>query len=221
MRHIYCSFSYGGIIGTEREPNMSYIDTYREMYKAVVEEHEKVFEMLDMDQLKTFVDAIVAAKRIFITGGGREGISCRGFAMRLAHLGKPAYWLWDDTTIAMGEGDLFIISEGNGNVGMFKYILDRAKRTGAKIAMLTGLPEAESVVKYADIVLFIHSTVYMGDTANQPGAVRQHDVVPTKQPMGNQYEQHLYMLLDIIAILVKDATGQSYADMEARHRNVE
>lgn len=195
---------------------MGYIETYRTMYTDIIDEHRRVFELLDMVQLKAFIDAIIGANRIFVMGGGREGISCRGFAMRLAHLGKQTHWLWDDTTVAMREGDLFIVSQGSGDVGMFRYILDRAKRTGAKIAMLTGLPEAESAKKYADLILFVHSTVYMGESAQ-----KQHDVVATSQPMGNQYEQHLYMLLDIIAVLLKDEMGQSYADMEARHRNIE
>lgn len=198
-----------------------YKGTYQVMYQAMMEEHRQVFERLDMSELKVFIDAIVGANRIFVMGGGREGISCRSFAMRLAHLGKQTHWIWDDTTVAMGNGDLFIVSEGNGNVGMFAYVLEQASKTGAKIAMLTGLPEAEQVKKYADLVLFIRSTVYMGETANKPGALKQHDVVPTLQPMGNQYEQHLYMLLDIIAVLVKDEMGQTFEDMKARHRNIE
>lgn len=198
---------------------MDYIATYKTMYQAALDEHRQVFEKLDMGELKAFVDALVAAKRIFVMGGGREGISLRGFAMRMAHLGKPTHWVWDDTTVAMGSGDLFVVSEGNGDVGMFRYVLGQAKKTGAAIAMLTGMPQAYSAKEYADLVLFVHSTVYMATSAADAGG--QQDVVPTVQPMGNQYEQHLYMLLDIIAVLVKDALGQSYDDMEARHRNIE
>jgi 6-phospho-3-hexuloisomerase len=200
---------------------MDYKATYEKITKAIVEEHRRVFENLDMEQLRSFVEAIVKANRIFVMGGGREGISCRGFAMRLAHLGKAAHWLWDDTTVAMGPGDLFIVSEGNGDIGMFRYVLDRAKHTGVRIAIITGMPEGESVVKYADVVLFVHSTVYMGESGHLPEAPKQRDVTPTEQPMGNQYEQHLYMLLDVVAILTMQEMGQTYAEMEARHRNIE
>lgn len=200
---------------------MSYIDTYQKYSRMIVEEHDAVFRLLDMEQLKTFMDAIIAAKHIFVHGTGREGISMRGFAMRLAHLGKPTYWLMDDTTIGMQEGDLFILSDGVGDIGIQRRIVEQASKTGAKIAMITGLPEGELVQKYADLILFVHSTVYMGHTANDPDAPKQHDVVPTGQPMGNQYEQHLYLLLDIIVILLKDEMGLTYQDMESRHRNVE
>ena len=200
---------------------MNYIDTYKELSKAIVQEHAAVFEQLDMKQLKEFMDAIINAKHIFVHGTGREGISMRGFAMRLAHLGKPTYWLMDDTTIGMHEGDLFILTDGRGDVGIHRRIVEQASKTGAKIAIITCLPEGNLVKKYADHVLFVHASVYMAETANDPDAPKQHDVVPTIQPMGNQYEQHLYLLLDIITILLKDEMGLTYDDMEANHRNIE
>ena len=200
---------------------MSYIDTYNKFAKMIVEEHDAVFQKLDMGQLKDFLDAIIAAKHVFVYGTGREGISMRGFAMRLAHLGKPTFWLMDYTTIGMHEGDLFILADGRGDVGIHRRIVEQASASGARIAMITGLPEGYLAKNYADLILFVHSTVYLGDTSKNPDAVKQQDVVPTEQPMGNQFEQHLYLLMDIIAILLKDEMGLTYADMEARHRNVE
>ena len=141
--------------------------------------------------------------------------------MRMAHIGKPTYWLFDDTTIGMHEGDLFIITDGRGDVGIHRRIIEQASKTGAKIAFLTCLPEGNLVKNYADLYLFVHATVYMADSLEDPNAPRQHDVVPTMQPMGNQYEQHLYLLFDIISILVKDAMNLSYDDMEGNHRNIE
>jgi 6-phospho-3-hexuloisomerase len=196
-------------------------DTYRQMTRAIIAEHEQVFEKLDMSQLKAFLDAIVKARNIFVYGSGREGISMRGFAMRLAHLGKPTYWLFDDTTIGMHEGDLMILADGRGDVGIHRYFVKRAHESGATIAVITGLPEGQLAKEYADVVLYVHATVYLDEGAMGPGAPRQQDVVPTVQPMGNQFEQHLYLLMDVVAILLKDEMGLSYADMEARHRNIE
>ena len=142
---------------------MSYINTYQKFAKAIVEEHEAVFAQLDMKQLKTFIDAIIGAKHIFVHGTGREGISMRGFAMRLAHLGKPTYWLMDDTTIGMHQDDLFIICDGRGDVGIHRRIVQQATKTGAKIAMITALPEGNLAKNYADYILFVHSTVYMDE----------------------------------------------------------
>lgn len=200
---------------------MNYIETYEKYSQAIIEEHEKVFKMLDMAELKEFMDAVIAAKRVFLHGTGREGISMRSFAMRLAHLGKLTYWLMDDTTVGMHEGDLFIITDGRGDVGIHRRIVSQAAKTGAKIAMLTCLPEGNLAKNYADYILFVHATVYMAEAADDPNAPKQHDVVPTIQPMGNQYEQHLYLLLDIITILLKDEMGLTYEEMEEYHRNIE
>ena len=46
-------------------------------------------------------------------------------------------------------------------------------------------------------------------------------MIPTVQMMGNQYEQHLYMLCDVIIMLLVEDLGLTYDDLEARHRNVE
>lgn len=200
---------------------MNYIETYQKYYKAVIKEHEAVFEKLDINQLKGFVDLIVKSDKIFVHGAGREGISLRGFAMRLAHLGKPTYWLMDDTTIGMHEGDLLIISDGFGDVGIHRRIEERASKTGAKVAVITGVPEGSNVKNYADFVLFIPATVYMGKDHDSKDGAKQQDVVATIQPMGNLYEQHLYLLMDIAAILIKDEMGLTYDDMEANHRNIE
>ncbi len=200
---------------------MDFADTYKKLTGAIIEEHREIFERLDMAQLNVFMNEVIEAKHIFVYGTGREGISMRGFAMRLAHLGKAAYWLMDDTTIGMHEGDLFVICDGRGDVGIHRRIVEQASKTGAKIAMITGLPEGNLARNYADIILFVHSTVYMDTSHADADAPRQHDVIPTTQPMGNQYEQHVYLLMDVIVILIKNRMGMSYADMEANHRNIE
>lgn len=199
---------------------MNYKELYEVYYKAIIQEHTAVFEKLELTQIEEFINLIVNANRIFVHGGGREGISLRSFAMRLAHLGKSVYWLMDDTTISMHSGDLLIISDGSGNVGIHKRIEEQSKKTGATLAIITALPEGNNVKKYADFVFYIPATVYMGKDNNEE-TPKQKDVVKTIQPMGNLYEQHLYLLMDIIIILLKEKMGLSYDDMESNHRNIE
>lgn len=91
-------------------------------------EHEKVFEKQDLTELEQFMELICKAKRIFLMGVGREGISTRGFAMRLMHLGKESHWIWDDTTPGMHEGDLFIATNGSGQIGHITYVVEQAKK---------------------------------------------------------------------------------------------
>lgn len=185
---------------------------YRKLSEAVAKEHKKVFELLSIDELKKAMEAVIKAENIFVFAAGREGISLRGFAMRLAHLGKRVHWLFDDTTVGIGKNDLYITSEGFGEVGSFSYYLEKVKQAGGSIMIFTGNPDGAHIKKFADYVVFIHATAYLAN---------RKDVVPTIQMMGNQYEQHLYMLCDIIIMLLTEEMGLTYDDLEARHRNVE
>ena len=105
--------------------------SYEALYQTILLEHKKVFEAQSTEELDGAMREIASAKRIFITGAGREGIASRGFAMRLMHLGKETHWLWDDTTPGMKAGDLFIAVNGSGCIGHIDYLLDQAPRMSA------------------------------------------------------------------------------------------
>ena len=185
--------------------------SYRELYETVLAEHRAVFAAQDEAELEIFIQEIMAAQRIFVTRAGREGIAARSFAMRLMHLGKETYWLWDDTTPGMKAGDLFLAINGSGKIGHIDYLLDQAGRTGARRLVVTGAP-AERTPQEAEQVLFLPACVYKG---TDPRVIR------SVQPMGNLFEQHLFLLFDILVILLEERMKVTPAAMESRHRNIE
>ncbi|AEF81856.1 SIS domain-containing protein [Leadbettera azotonutricia] len=189
---------------------MSLAEDYSSLYKTILEEHRQVFEAQDIQMLRRFMDLIASHKRIFIMGAGREGIAARGFAMRLMHLGKDVHWIWDDTTPGMGKDDLFIVVNGGGNIGHINYVMSQAKQSGAHIACISGSPSGAGV-KIADFILFVPAAVYKGTDP----------VTPSIQPMGNLFEQHLFLLFDVVIILLEKELKLSHEEMAARHRNVE
>ena len=184
---------------------------YDELTQAVLREHAEVFEKQDIDEIAKLMDMICAASRIFTLGAGREGIATRAFSMRLSHLGKEVHWIWDDTTPGMHEGDLCIMTSGSGKIGHIHYIAEQAKRAGAKLAIVTGTP-LEMTPSMADGVLFVPACVFNGTDPR---------VVPSIQPMGSLFEQHLFLLYDIIILMLEEQLNLSHDEMEARHRNVE
>lgn len=186
-------------------------DEYSRITEALLNEHREVFEKQDLEEIRNFMDAIVQAKRIFVLGAGREGIASRAFAMRLSHLGKETHWVWDDTTPGMGKGDLLIMSSGSGKIGHIHYIAQQARNTGAKLAIVTGTPK-EITPAMADVVLFVPACVYNGTDER---------CVPSIQPMGSLYEQHLFLLYDVIILMLEKEMKLTHDEMEARHRNVE
>lgn len=184
---------------------------YKNLYETILSEHLEVFKKQDIEELDAFMDLIASSSKIFVMGVGREGIAARGFAMRLMHLGKEVHWIWDDTTPGMHEGDLFIAVNGSGEIGHISYTVDQGKKAGATTAIITGAPKGSCPSK-ADFCLFVPAAVYKGD---DPRAV------PSVQPMGNLFEQHLFLLFDIIIMLLEKKLSVSHKEMESRHRNVE
>ena len=184
---------------------------YRERYEVLLEEHRQVFAAQDEMQLESMMQMIMKATRIFVTGCGREGIAARSFAMRLTHLGKKTHWLWDDTTPGMQKEDLFIVVNGSGKIGYIDYLLDQAEKTGVTRLVITGAP-LERTPQEAEHSLFIPACVYKGSDVR---------VVNSVQPMGNLFEQHLFLLFDIVVMLLVDKMNLTHGQMESRHRNIE
>lgn len=184
---------------------------YEALYRAVLEEHRKVFEAQRYEDIEELMRSIMQAERVFITGAGREGIAARSFAMRIMHLGKETYWLWDDTTPGMKAGDLFILTDGSGKIGHIGYLADQAKKTGAKRLVITGAPK-ERVPSEAEACVFVPACVYKGTDER---------VVDSVQPMGNLFEQHLFLLFDVVVMLLEQEMGLTHEQMESRHRNIE
>lgn len=184
---------------------------YEDLYHQILREHESVFAAQDQTQLEAALAEIAAAGRIFVIGAGREGIAARSFAMRLMHLGKEVHWLWDDTTPGMTTGDLLIAVNGSGCIGHIDYLLDQAGKTGARRLVITGAP-TERTPSEAEMSLFVPAMVYKGTDPR---------TIPSKQPMGNLFEQHLFLLFDLMVMLLVDRLHETPQTMEARHRNIE
>ncbi len=185
---------------------------FREYGTRIIEEYRQVFELLDEEGLRQFIETVKKYQRIFCIGVGREGMMTRAFAMRLMHMGKEVHWIWDDTTPHIGEGDLLIATLGDGRIGHIDYVCRRAKEAGAYIYVVTGSPSGETAAQVADSVFFVPAAVYRGTDA----------VVPSFQPMGNLFEQSLLIIFDIVVMMIVDETpGLSFEKMSRNHRNVE
>lgn len=190
---------------------MKLAEEYKMLYEKILAEHRAVFERQSIDQLQDFIDVISNTKKIFVIGVGREGIAAKAFAMRLMHLGKEVHWIWDDTTPGMHEGDLLIAVNGSGNIGHINFVIERALAAQTTVAVVTGSPSGKAASQLAHKVLFVPAAVYLG----------VDPVVESIQPMGNLFEQHLFLLFDIIIMLLQQRLNITHSEMAARHRNIE
>jgi len=183
---------------------------YHQQTNIIIEELGKVFNRIDFSEVECFVSEIMKAKKIILIGVGREGLSTKAFAMRLMHLGIESHWIWDETTPAIGEGDLLIATSGCGEIGHIHYVIEKAKKWGARVSVITGDPDKKTP-RAADNVLFLPAHVYLGTA----------DVVASNQPMGNLFEQSLLILFDMVIIDLMSQLGNTKEEMVSRHRNLE
>ncbi len=183
---------------------------YREKADLAMKELKEVFDMMDESYIREMVDAVKKYDRIFTIGAGREGLSTKAFAMRLTHLGKESHWIWDDTTPAIGKGDLLINVCGPGHIDTIDQVVRYAKAAGATIATVSAA-ENGYCVEQADIFMKLPAAAYRASGK----------FVETKQPMGNLFEQALYIIYDIIVMMASEEMGISEEEMVKRHRNIE
>lgn len=185
-------------------------DLFRKTAMGAVKEIEQVFTRMQEVDVRGLMEAIKSTQRIFLLGAGREGISTKAFAMRLKHLGKEVYWIWDDTTPSICQHDLMICACGSADVGHENYITQKTKELGATLALITAANKGY-ILEIADIVVKVPAQAYKA----------VGDFVTSRQLMGNLFEQTLFILFDVIVMLLKEEMKITDQDMTNRHRNVE
>lgn len=155
-------------------------------------------------------DEVLAARRIACYGVGREGLMMRAFCMRLMHLGFDAHVVGDMTTPPIGVGDLLIVSAGPGAFSTVLGLIGVAKEAGARTLVVTAQRLGEAA-RRADAVVHLPAQTMADDTG----------VWTAILPMGSLYEVGQLVFFDLIALLLREQTGQSADAMRNRHTNLE
>lgn len=180
---------------------------------GILGELSSLFSRVDGGQ----VERLAAALRdnqgaLFVAGAGRSGLLLRCFAMRMMHMGFATHMLGDVTTPAAKAGDILLIGSGSGETGSLATLADKAKRLGVTVALVTANPDS-TIAGLADLVVAV--------PAPTPKAHGELDSVASEQPMGNLFEQGMFLLLDALVVFLMDQTGISSERMFERHANLE
>jgi 6-phospho-3-hexuloisomerase len=152
----------------------------------------------------------LAARRIVCAGAGREGLMIRALAMRLMHLGFDAHVAGDMSTPPVGPGDLLIASVGPGRLGTLEALVARARDAGARTLVVTAAPEGPAA-RLADVVVHLPGQTMADDLAGGASLL----------PMGTLFEWLELVFFDLVALDVRERTGQSAEQIRARHTNLE
>lgn len=179
---------------------------------AILEELAEDAKLVDGGEVDAVKDLIVQAKRVFVAGAGRSGFAARGFANRLMHLGYSSYFVGEPTTPSIQRGDLLIIGSGSGETASLKAMAQKALDQGATLATLTIFP-ANTIGSLASACIKIPGVTSKVEKEGGKAA--------SIQTKGSSFEQLSWLIYDSIIIDLKRETGQTDADMFARHANLE
>ena len=146
-----------------------------------------------------------------MAGAGRSGFVARAFSNRLMHLGLTVYFVGEPTTPSIQEGDLLVIASGSGETGSLKVMAQKAKKQGASLATITIFPQA-SIGSLADAVIAVPGSTPKSELA---------DTAVSVQPMGNAFEQMLWLICDTVVIILMKRLGRTEEEMFALHANLE
>lgn len=179
----------------------------------IIEELNTYSRQVSGEEVQALARRCVEAGRIFVAGAGRSGFAARGFANRLMHLGKAAYFVGETTTPSIGPGDLLVIGSGSGTTASLTAIAKKARAAGAAIATLTIFPTAE-IGSMADVVVTLPGMTPKKDANAVDSAI-------SVQPMGSLFEQLSWLVYDSAVLAIMELTGETGESMYPRHANLE
>ena len=184
--------------------------TTKEITAKAVAEVAEMLSRIAQQQEEAVCDAILEARRIYVAGAGRAGNLMKGFGMRMMHMDLKSYVVGESVTPAIGAGDLLIIGSGSGETGSMVSSATKAKKLGAKVAIITASPDS-TVARMADYVVYIPAISKMVS----------HDEVPSFPPMANVFEQSMLFLQDAITMTLMSRLNKTSDQMMLNHANLE
>lgn len=179
-------------------------------HHSILREIDTVLNGVAQEDVDALCDVIARSRRIVVFGAGRMGMACRGFAMRLAHLGKDAHALGDATVPSIAAGDLLLIASGSGETPSVRLIAEIGVRDGSTLGVVTARRQS-TIARIASTVVVIPA----------PTKVEGEARVVSTQPLTTLNEQCLQIFFDSVVPQLMARLDETAESMWARHSNLE
>ncbi len=179
--------------------------------RQAIDEIQVVFQNLAPQTAEQLCTELLKAKRIALYGCGREGLMLKALGMRLMHLGLDAHIVGDMSTPPVAAGDLLMVSAGPGAVATVLTLLEVASQAGARTIVITAQPQGQAA-RQADVTLLLPAQTMANDTNEAASSIL---------PMGSLFEIAQLIFFDLVVLKLLELTGQSIAQLRARHTNLE
>lgn len=179
---------------------------------TVANEVSNVLANVNEEQAISVMETLQKANRIFVLGEGRSGLMGKAFAMRLMHASFSVYVVGETITPSIQQDDLLVAISGSGTTSSIVQFAKKAREVGANVLTVTTNPNSQLAEISETLLTIPAATKY-----------RHVDEPETIQPLGNQFDQSLHLLLDAIIIysLNKTKGNDVHEEMKNRHSNLE
>lgn len=184
----------------------------KEIVNTVANEMVTVLSQINEEEALELSQELRKAKRIFVCGEGRSGLMGKAFAMRLMHGGYHVYVIGETITPSIEKDDLLVAISGSGSTGAIVQFATKAIEVGARVFLVTTNRDSKLAKVSEGILVIPAATKY-----------RLPEEPRTIQPLGNQFDQAVHLLLDavIISSLQQEDYKSANAEMSKRHANLE
>jgi len=173
---------------------------------TVLAELACALEAVQEAQLDELIARVDAAPRVFFDAPCREQLLLSCYAMRVHHMGKRVYVAGEVTSPECAQGDVWVVSCGDGADEALLFRMERARRAGVCVLALTSVPEAPAIQKCSEAAFYFPGM--------EPGRA-------SAQQRGLLYGQCLLVALDYAVCKTMCRHGWRETDLSIRHTNME
>ena len=181
-----------------------------EAKSIVAQECTAALDKISDAQSEAFIEAILAADKVFFVGVGRVLLSLQAICKRFAHLGIGAHYVGEITEPAITGKDLLIVGSGSGESLFPVAITKKAKALGAKVAWI-GSNAHSTIAGLADCQVRIP----VQSKLSCP------DELQSQQPMTSLFEQTLLLYGDAVARVIVERKALDLTSLWQYHANLE
>lgn len=163
------------------EPGDALPVAVRKAFRANVQAVSDTLDVLDLDSLKDAVDAVIAAKQVYLYGVGTSALAAQDAYYKLLRVGIHANFYADMhmqamSTALIGSDDVVIGFSHSGSTKDVVDIIDLAKARGARVICITNRVRSP-LAKLADIMLRTASEETPFGSGGMPSMMAQLSVV--------------------------------------------
>lgn len=175
----------------------------------ILNENLRLAEELNTSDVDLLVQEIKNAKRIFVMGTGRSGLTLRLAAMRLMHMGFEVFIVGDTLTPAILKEDLLLVASGSGTTSSVITAVEKALSQKAKVSGLTASIDSK-LARLANNIIYI------------PAATKtDFGMSSSEQYAGSLFEQSVLMVFETVFMILWKASGLTKEDLWQKHANLE